>query len=140
MTSPHFVQVEEWQQMLRVWLAFGAIWLRNWILEGAGTLEEGFWSFAGTLELPFGVEDAPDLRRELQGSFAENYREDISARLRLQALASTQIPEPWQLDPPPADARGEGSNRPRGLRTGPRNPDDGRPYPGIGLTALETRL
>ena len=65
MTAPHFVQVEEWQRMLRVWLAFGAIWLRNWILEGAGTLEEGFWSFAGTLELPFSVEDADDL----EGSF-----------------------------------------------------------------------
>ena len=59
MTSPHFVQVEEWQRMLRVWLAFGAIWLRNWVLEGAGTVEEGFWSFAGTLELPFGVEVSP---------------------------------------------------------------------------------
>ena len=65
MTRPHFVQVEEWQRMLRVWLSFGAICLRNWILEGAGTIHHGFWTFVGVLELPFGPEDAPYLREEL---------------------------------------------------------------------------
>ena len=57
MTHPHCVQVEEWQRMFRVWLSFGAIWLRNWILEGAGTHQHGYWTFTGILKLPFDTED-----------------------------------------------------------------------------------
>ena len=95
MTRPHYVQVEGWQRLLCGWLSFGAIWLRNWELEGAGDLVGGCWTFTGVLELPFGPEDADELRDLLWGPHRAEYLEEVSRRLSMWATASTQLPEPW---------------------------------------------
>ena len=100
MTSPNSIQMEAWELLVRTWLMFGAVWLRDWILEGAETRLPRHWTFSGVAEVPFGPEDAEWLRSLVDGRDHDLIVADIAARLNHWISVATQVPERWQRAAP----------------------------------------